>query len=479
MRGGLCLLMGTMFTQVLAAQDVRITGSSWLQSIDLRPLRRDSVLQTQTTETGGVVRGPDGVLVSCLEGSAWCTFLGSAPRATTRPLLHDIGVAAWGLGEGVSLHAHGRIRGALGASDVAWPRVNDRFDLLDAYLEVDRPRVRVRLGRQWSLGGLGAYNYDGAALTLRRSWVDADAFGGRALVQGLNEPYTSAEIGVVDDLPPETAAWLMGVRVRARPSATLALTGTWIRVLQDDRSGLYAERVALDASWRVLGTRVTANLAGDVASTVLNEAHLQASRPVGRGVDLMIDVRQSRPFFELWTIWGAFAPIGFAEGRAGVTWASSDGTRRVALSGARRQYGDAGTGLQSVPLRNDGWRVATEGSLELSPALLVSGSYGADVGFGSAQSDGLLGLTWSAARWEFGATASAVQTIYEFRVGTGRVLGAAVQGAWRLTSDLRLRADWGQYQHRLTNDAPGRDWSQRRASVRVEWAVGADPGAVR
>ena len=110
----------------------------------------------------------------------------------------------------------------------------------------------------------------------------------------------------------------------------------------------------------------------------------------------------------------------------------------------------------------------------------LQAGYGVDIGFGSSQGDGSAGVAWrDGDRLELGATATALQTIYEFRVGTGRVLGVGVNGAVRLTSETRLRLDAGIWRHRLTNDAPGQDWSQRRGSVRLEWAVGADPGAAR
>lgn len=481
MRHALLLVSFLVPGVAAVAQDIRITGASWVQSIDLRPLRRDSVLRSATVADGSARRAADGQYVSCLDGGVYCTFLRSGERETTRPLMHDLSVAAWGIGEGISFHAHGRLRESLGGkSEVSWPRLNDRFDLIDAYLEVDRNAGRLRLGRQWSLGALGAYNYDGGSLALKRGWLDAEVVGGRALVQGLNEPYTSDEIGPVDDLPPESAAWMFGGQLRARPGMRTALSATYLRVIQDDRSGLYAERAALDASTRALGVRVTVNSAFDLASGILNEARVRGTRSVGHGVDVTLDVRRHRPFFELWTVWGAFAPIGFDELRGTTAWSSPDGAVLLSASGARRQYDETGTGLQSIPLRNNGWRVAADASWTPGEHWLANASYGADIGFGTSQSDGNAGLTWRMTeRAEFGVSGSAVQTIYEFRVGTGRVLGLAMQGNWRVTDEIRLRADAGAYRHRLTNDALGQDWSQRRASVRVEWALGADPGAVR
>ncbi|MBC7896842.1 MAG: hypothetical protein H7066_15605, partial [Cytophagaceae bacterium] len=62
-------LIALAFARAAAAQDVRITGATWVQSIDLRPLRRDSVLATAAPGTGEVRRLADGQRVSCIEGA--------------------------------------------------------------------------------------------------------------------------------------------------------------------------------------------------------------------------------------------------------------------------------------------------------------------------------------------------------------------------------------------------------------------------
>jgi hypothetical protein len=292
-------LMCAMAAGPSSAQGVRVTGASWWQGIDLRPFRRDSVALSSTVASGSVRRAADGTVVSCPDGSVWCSFLRASDRQLSQPLLHDLSVAGWGLGEGISLHAHGRVRTALGGTESAWPRMNDRFDLLDAYVEMERPRGRVRLGRQWSLGDLGAYSYDGASVVLRRATLDAEVLGGQALVQGLNEPYTSEEIGQVDDLPPEQRAWMLGARLRWRAtSGAHAMTGTYLRILANDRSGVYAERVSVDAVSRGFGLRAEGNLAADLASGVINEARVRVARRL-RGFDLSLDARHHRPFFEL------------------------------------------------------------------------------------------------------------------------------------------------------------------------------------
>ena len=471
------LLAGTFLGREARGQYVRISGTTWAQSIDLRPLREDSVLVGDVPGEGVYRTTAAGQVVRCLEGASFCRYFTSGARASATPLTQDLSVAAWGLGEGISFHSQGRFRSSLGGDRTLWPRQGDRFDLIDAYLEVERSRYRARLGRLWSVNSLGAYNFDGGALTLRRWGGSLEAFGGRALVQGLNEGYTSGEIGAIDDIPPESEGYLIGVRLRARPTPLSALSVLYQRVVRGDRAALYSERAAVDASTRRGRATLDGTLAYDVATNVINEARLRAARGLFGGFDGALEVRRHRPFFELWTIWGAFAPVGFDEGRMNVTWRGLGERLLLDAHGAYRTYQEANTGAGFLPLRSNGWRAGTGATWLPTEHLSASASFDVDIGFGSSRSDGSAGVRWTKGDGTYvGASGSAFQTIYEFRVGNGRVLGASLDAGLRLTSELRLAADVGVYRHRLSDGALGTDWSQRRASVRLEWAIGSDPG---
>jgi hypothetical protein len=103
-----------------------------------------------------------------------------------------------------------------------------------------------------------------------------------------------------------------------------------------------------------------------------------------------------------------------------------------------------------------------------------------DLGNGASTNDGRAGMRWTASRdVTVGCEGSVTQTIYEYRIGTGRVYGAALNGAVQVTPEVRVVADGGIYRQLLTNGAAGPDWSQRRASLRLEWTVGNDPGSTR
>ena len=459
------------------AQGVRITGVTSMQAVDLRPLVEDSVPVGQATGSGPYRVLADGRLVRCLEGEPYCRFRSSGERELATPLVQDLSAVAWGLGEGVSLHAHVRARTALGGSALSWPRAADAFDAIEAWLEVDRGAMRARLGRQWATGGLGVYNYDGASVLLRRGRARIEAFGGRSLVAGLNEPATGPELGSLDDLPPDENGWLFGLAASTPLGTRGAAGATWQRVIRGDRSGLYSERIAADASWRAFGASADFSLAWDVSALEVNEARLQVARPLSAGFTASIEARRHRPFFEAWTIWGAFSPVAFDEARATLAWRSPSGSLALDGRGARRRYDETSGGLEATPLKRDGWRAGAGAEWLPRAQWLAYADYDVDIGFGASLSDVVAGARWmpDESRW-LGVAATALQHIYEFRVGTGRVNGVRLEGGTRIAADARLVADAALHAHRQGGTGASPDWSQRRFSVRVEWTVGRDPG---
>jgi hypothetical protein len=463
-----------------SGQSVRVTATSMVQAVDVRPLVEDSVPIGAASGTGPYRLLADGRLVRCIDGEAVCRFRRSGDRVTAMPAMQDLEATAWGFGEGVRVYTHVRARGSLGGNDFVWPRAEDRFDAIAAYVEVDRRQFRARLGRQWASNGLGLYNFDGAALQYRRGVATVEGFGGWSLVAGLNEPVDGSTLGAIDDLPPDSRGYLMGARVGARFSAGTAVAAVYQRVIRGDRAGLYSERVGVDASTRALGTVFDASYNYDLVAAEVNEAHLGASRELPARLSAAISLRHHRPFFEAWTIWGVFSPVAFDEARATVGWRSSGGMLSADASGAWRRYGETDAGLQSNPLRTDGWRAGVGAEWTPRQEWLAHADYNVDIGFGASRSDAVAGLRWvPSERASVGATISALQNIYEFRVGTGRILGVGIAGSLRVAREARLVVDGALYSHRPTNNAPSTDWSQRRASMRLEWTLGRDPGARR
>ena len=458
------------------AQGVRVTGITAMQAVDLRPLVEDSVPIEQTSGSGPYRTGPDGQVVRCIPGEPYCRFRSSGSRVMAAPLFQDLYVAGWGLGQGISVQAHARLRGSLGG-DYEWPRSDDAFDLVEGYAQYERGSFQGRLGRQWATGGLGTYNYDGASLVLRRGRAQVEAFGGRSLVAGLNEPLTSDEFAATGDLPPDEDGWLLGFAGRSPIGSHGAVGATWQRVIRTDRAALYSDRIAADASWRAFGGSADVAFAWDLSAQEVNDARLVLSRPLPRGFGVSVTTLRHRPYFESWTIWGAFSPVAFDELRSEVSWRTPNGVVGVDARGAYRWYGETNAGLESSPLTSDGWRAGIGAEWMPRQDWLVHGDYDVDIGFGASRTDIVAGARWmpDESRW-LGVAASGLQHIYEFRVGTGRIVGLRAEGGTRITGDLRLAADAAIYSHHLTNGAPSPDWSQRRFTLRFDWTVGRDPG---
>ncbi|MES2179100.1 MAG: hypothetical protein V4550_14660 [Gemmatimonadota bacterium] len=442
------LLVALACPSLLAAQGLRISGVTTVQYVELRQLVIDSILT-------------------------------SGNRISAAPVLQDLTLSGWGWREGLSFHANLRARTQLGSTDgLLYPRADRHLDAIDAYAELDRSTWRGRLGRQWITSGLGSYAFDGANALLRHEEFSVEGWGGRALLAGLNDPYTSAQLAAVDNLPPPQDGYIVGGRARYRPSPLLGTALTYQRVLLADRSGLYAERASFDASSRAYAVTADLGLNYDFATGDFNEARLRLGASAGRTIGYSVEVRHSRPYFELWTIWGAFSPIGFDEERATVDWGAPGSPFSASLRGAFRKYADAGTAVPGV--RTNGWRAGGDVRWQNATSLSAFGSYDVDIGSGAASTDVRTGGHWSRSDdMAVGVDLAITQNIYEFRVGTGRILGAALNGAMRIAPDARLVADIGVYQHVLTNGAPGPDWTQRRAALRFEWTMGRDPGMAK
>ena len=463
---------------VLEGQGVRVRGITTLRFLELRPFVDDSV-PFNTTQPGAIEyrQLADGRVVRCVDGDRFCRFKRAGGVANALPVVQDLQVSGWGLGRGISMHADLRFRGAMGSQPALWPRAQDAFDALTAYVELDRPRYSARVGRQYATTGLGVYNYDGAMLTLRPSRkLTLEGFGGWSLAQGLNEPLTSSEIAAVDELPPDRNAFVVGAQLRVRPSTRSSVNAMYQRDVRVNRSALYAERIALDGTWRLGNAGLDGSFSQDLSANAVNEARARLSLPTVKRTTLSVEARRFRPFFELWTIWGAFSPVGFDEGRVQASWRSAAQTWLLDVHGAKRQWQETDAGLDFDPLRADGWRVGGNAMWRVTSAWHTNASYSADVGFGAARSEGDLGVRWERGRGYLGANVSAFQSIYEFRVGTGRVFGTGIDAGWQLNPDVRIVGDVSLYQQLAKNRAPTTDWTQHRATMRFEWMLGSDPG---
>jgi hypothetical protein len=463
----------------LHAQGVVISGSSSARYIELRPLMLDSTAYANTDSAWGSYRlTNDGILARCTVPTAYCTFFRSANRQSIGAIMQDVDVTAWGLAEGVSAHAQLRARTAVGDGRDLWPQAQQRFDALAAYADLDRPKLRARLGRQWLSSSLGVFNFDGLGFVFRpSSMVTAELYGGGSLVQGLDRALGSDALSPVEDLPPTDRAYLVGGIVRLRPTSSAAFAVQYQREIRRDRAALYSERFAATGDVHLGRAALSGKLSRDLATGAFNELTAAVRAQLLTYASATVTARRYAPYFDLWTIWGAFAPVAFEEFGTDLRWTLRDGAVMLTTSGAWRTYDDVRTGLATLPLRRDGWRAGADLSVRLSPSWVFDGGYRADIGFGATGTNVETALRYEPVeRMSLALRGSAYQTIGEFQVGEGRVYGVGGEASLQLTSTVRLVGDAFVYRRDARGQPQLVDWNQRRADVRVEWSLGGEPG---
>lgn len=472
------LLLG-LAAAPLEAQTVRATGASTLRYVGLRPLLLDSVPVGLTEGDGVLRRTTDGRLVRCVPGALSCHHYRSGTPTGMVPVIQDVGVSAWGLGRGISAYAQVRARADLGQGSAAWPRADDPVDVLEAYAEFERPAYRLRGGRQWRTSGLGYYNFDGLSALYRLDpRLSVEGFAGWTLVRGLNEPVTTEALAAVETYVPQRRGVLMGAELRARPSPATSLTASYQREIRSDRGALYGERMALDGVVRRGAAALELELDADVAGRDLSEARLRLRLPPFKDVRAHLQARRYRPYFELWTIWSVFRPVGFSEVGGGAAWSAAHHPVALAVRGARRTYDATGADLTFVDLRDTGWFVDVTAEVEPWSAWRLSGAYAADLGFGAAKGQGSARVERRFGSGSHGGLVlHAFQRSTELRVTEGTVVGMSADAALRLSGRAGVSGALSFYHHADAGGAaPTVDWSQWRALVRLNWVVGPEPG---
>lgn len=461
------------------AQGVLVQGSSWAQYLDMRPLLTDSVLFASTDSVTSITRRtPSGVVTTCVTGDTYCYFYSSPPRASLMAMMQDLDVTAWGIGQGLSVHAQLRGRDAAGDGRGLWPQATQKFSVLSAYVELDHPTVSGKLGRQWEQSGLGMFNFDGLSASVSPvAEIRVNAYAGQTLVQGLNEPLDAAALAPVENLPPIDKTYLFGGTVQFRPNPYASVQLQYQREVRSDFGAVNSERVAANGEFRAPFGSFGFDATRDMATATFNDLAAHVAFLPMDGITPRVAFRHYVPYFDLWTIWGAFSPVGYNEGMATLNWNAPDQRLAFGLSGGRREYENTYTGVISLPLSSSGWRIGATGSVRPFKHWAIQGSYNRDINFGASSSDGDVGLRWTPSdRGSLAVHGTAFQNIYEFTVGQGRVLGAGLQGTMRLLSDLTLFADAALYHQTSQDDPQKANWDQRRVSIRFEWSVGSNPG---
>ncbi|HEX7879106.1 MAG TPA: hypothetical protein VF720_06830 [Candidatus Eisenbacteria bacterium] len=467
------IVVGTLIRMSEAeAQGIRGEYQVSASAIEYLSVVRDSFPESEVPGSGTTRVLPDGTVVECVPGG-YCYRYRAGELRTASPVTEDLSLTAWPGWRGIQARAH--VRGRFGSNDL-WPRSSEKLALLDLTVEMDRTDWRLRAGRQQHLGGLGAMHFDGGSLLWKGvPAVRVTAFAGRSLGRGLFAPYTGSLLAESDELPPLREAVVVGVEGRYRPNATLAASLLYQVEIRTDRASLYSERVALDATWQPQLLRLELSGDADLASLVVNDLKLRLGRTFGTHLDLTVEGRHSEPFFELWTIWGAFTPVGFDQLRFSADYRID---RNLSLEGgiAWRDYAETHTGIQLAPIEGDGLR-GRAGARWQQEAWSASVAAGLDQGYGAYR-----GQLDAAVEREFGPRTSlglfavGTQQFTEFRFGEGTTRGVGATARHGIGAvDLTGRV--GYDRHTFENRPGYDDYGQWRGTIALSGRFGRDPAA--
>jgi hypothetical protein len=464
-----------------ASQGFSGTAVTHVRQFQLRPVMQDTVSRSRVTE------GPDGLEfegfpVVCITETG-CVFYRSVPVQSAAYLTQDVELTAWGLGvRGMSASVLLRARTRL-AGELSLLRADDGVDAVLAYVELNRERYRLRGGRQRTLSTLGATGFDGVAVLYDVTpRVRVEAFGGRSLGPGLAEPRHRALRGLDEiDFVRDVEAAVLGAEVAAEPRPGSSVALRYQREIWVDRVGLLSERAALTGRTAELRPVLLSGAADyDFAFGRIGRAHLRAQLPLpGERVVLEATVRRYVPYFELWTIWGFFNPVGYHEAVVQGGWTPTPAVALRASAGHRR-YRETEASVFVRPLEDRSWRAELGGRWRVGERLTLDGGWTVDGPVGAFASSGDATLSYRAGdRLGMHLRGMAARQIEEFRLGHGTVIGAGGGVDLELRRDVQISGGVDVYRQTRTERPAAPDWNQVRSWLSVQVGFGRDPGMPR
>jgi hypothetical protein len=464
------------------AQGYRLRLDTRFQTVTFRGVTKDSIpAAAAVIGADGGFETPDGFAVVCPPGRSVCTFYRPGPRLTGNPLVSSADLTVWGLGvSGLSIRANARWGVDLGADDL-WPGTRPALQLLEGYAEYATPRLTGRLGRQHVTSRFGWTGFDGASLALRapRQGLELTGYGGWGLARSVDVPITSPSLNPLDDyqLPERhlTAGAALGWRSRRAD-----IRAEYRREVDPSVHFFISERTALTAVLRPADhLTLTGGTEYDLGQGWWGTSDLFL-RYGGARVNADIGVRRYRPFFELWTIWGAFSPVSYT---------ALDGAFAIALirpirvraSGERYWFDDSGAETALASFEDRGWRASLAVTALVSATVTVDGGYHAESGPGAKSRTWDARVTWlpvpSLTLSAFGSTFARP---LELRFDDAQVDAIGVDAALRASDRLQLALTGAQYfEDRRRPDAGAFDWNQFRLQARITWVFGSDVDRLR
>jgi hypothetical protein len=454
--------------------DTRIQGVSWRGLTSGTIPRSEAILQPN----GGFLT-PDGHAALC--GEIQCTFFAAGPVLRGVPWVTQADISVWGIGlPGLSLRANARWATDLGDGAV-WPGTEPELQLIEGYLEYARTGLTARAGRQFLTGRLGAYGLDGARATVRDAKRGFELVGylGWGLARGSVLPVTDPALNPLNDFQPRNRQIVAGLEAGFTRGG-LDLRAEYRREVDPSVDYFVSERASASFALRPL-RRLTVAGGGeyDLAFGAVGSADASVTW-IGRGYTLSGGARRYRPFFDLWTIWGAFSPVPHHTAHASAS-VSPLASLTLRARGERYKFEDTETFTPGVSVEDRGWRFESGVTWTPTAQWVLDGSYQAEFGPG-ASSRGFTGrLTWlPTSTVSLTAHGARLQRPLELRFNDADLTTLGMDAEYRPQPRWRVGVQAVRYdESRDRPDASAIDWGQFRLSARISLLFGTNADRVR
>lgn len=460
------------------AQDYRVRLDARGQSVFFRGLVSDSILAAAVVKSaGGGFETPDGRAVRCSAGD-YCYFLRPGPALHGVPVTTAASLVMWGLGvEGLSLRATGRLVADLGRDDT-WPGTEPSAQLIEGFLEYKSSAIVARAGRQLVSSRLESMGFDGGWLRYRwdRASLEITGYGGWGLGQAAAVSALSPALNPLDEFRPRNRQLVAGAEA-AWLYRNVDVRGEYRREIDPEDDYFVSERAALSLGALARSLRLNGGFDYNMAEGHLGNADVTLSY-LRRRFSISGGARRYRPYFSLWTLWGAFSPVpynavNFSAQARPVPWLSLNGRAE------RYRYESAEISTGVVPqLEDRGWRARFGATATMGSRLTFDGNFGLEHGPGASARSADATVTFTPSeRFSFDVYGGTLARPLELRFydATSRWTGGRMQ--WQMSEQRRLWGDVaivGDDRERPDASASSLDQFRVRAGVSLAFGSGAD-----
>ena len=290
---------------------------------------------------------------------------------------------------------------------------------------------------------------------------------------------TSPVLNPLDDFQPRSRQILAGAALGwSGPLSDVRLD--YQREVDRDTRNFVSEQAALSLDFRPLPRwSLAAGVDYDLANTWFGNADAVV-RYTAPWITVAGGLRQYRPHFDLWTIWGAFSPGALSRGERGACGCGP--------SASSSCEGDGSTTPTPIPKPRHRWSTwttmgggwASGLTYRPTPAWTLDAGYHEEYGPG-ASSHGFEGAVTFLPIPTLSLTAygSTLDRPLEFRFEEASVDALGLDAEWSPTDRLRIAIGAARYwEDRDRPDAAAFDWDQTRLHARVTLLFRSETDAV-